>query len=405
MKPLLLLSTLLMSSFLSLGHAEENVTFEKTRAVELKDDFSNIEDVRAKLSSFKIKVKLKDALSEDARFACYKIIGGDDVVETRILAGSTTKVLEVKVNDDEIDTEVNCRVKYQGEEIAEATFDLTKSLLLDSETKLNSLTVLKNKDGYSIDRLILLRSGSLITNGESFTMNVEKFYSQDSVIQTFTAKDILGQRGNVSGKSGGVIQILAKTATGKLQVNMYGQNGDDQTLVPEQITSVPGQAAAAAAQTYRRECDDPFLSIPIAIMSKPIEINCPPGGGCSRTPRCYNVEDNPGHPASTGYKGFKGITGYVGNLGGGSGTFNITTTAADANLELSYDIKPGAGGAGGIGGLGGAGGAGGAGAGKYGAAGAGPQGDRGDQGPRGNAGDVLNSCITDLTKNVKKCNQ
>ena len=94
-----------------------DVSFEKNRAVELKDDFSNIDDVRDHLNTFTIKAKLKNALAENATLVCSKIIGGDELVKSEISAGSLSKAINIIVGTNEVGANIVCRVIYQEKEI------------------------------------------------------------------------------------------------------------------------------------------------------------------------------------------------------------------------------------------------------------------------------------------------
>lgn len=371
-----------------------DIVFEKMHAVELKNDFSNIDDVKAQLNTFKIKVKLPGALDEDSELSCYKAIEGENVAKAMIPKGSTSSSVEVNIGEKETSTKVYCHVSVSGELTAQIIYNLEKSVLIDSETKLNSLSVSKNNKGYEVDRLILLRNGSLITNDESFTMNVENLYAQDSIIQTFSNAEVTGQRRNTSGRSGGTINLTTKFSTGNLRINMYGQNGDDQTSVPAPITSIPPAGVNAVADSYWEDCYDALVA----------EANVGRG-------TCHPIWrfQSAGHPATAGQNGARGTAGFSGNAGGDSGAFNLTTEVAN-NFEISYDIRPGIGGAGGQGGQGGAGSAGGAPAaagpsrkGGYPAAPSGSAGGSGDRGINGANGNVFNSCEVNLLAKTKKC--
>lgn len=379
-----------------------SMVFEKTRAVELKSDFSNIEEVKEKLNSFNIKARLKKALENDATLACYKFVGGDEIVETVVAAGSTSKTLEVNFNENEVEAKVNCRLRYQEKEIGNADFKLMKSLLIDSPVKLQEISLLKSDHGYELDRLIMTREGILYTGDESFTMSVEQLSAQDSIIQTFTKEEIVGQKKNATGKSGGNILLNSLKSTGKLTVRMLGQNGDDQTLVPRKNESRGKNGASAVAESYTKVCESSLLA------AGPV---CPPNfmSGTIRPMRCSSgpihcsyEESSSGRPAGNGDQGPRGHEGMAGNKGGNSGQFSLVSTE-EANFSIDFEIKPGLGGKGGAGGEGGEGGLGGAGAGKHPAGAQGPVGPRGQNGKDGENGTAIKSCTTNLLTVTTKC--
>jgi len=380
------------------SEAVENtdVIFEKNRAVELNDDFSNIDDVRDYLNNFTIKATLKYALDQNATFVCSKIIGGDEVVKTEISAGSLSKAINIKVGNNEVSANITCRVIYQEQEIAIVNYNFTKSLLIDSETKLDDISLLITEKGYEVDRLIFLRGGVLITNGASFTMNANKLYSQDAFVQTFSIIDLLGQtknngqKENLPGKSGGTITINSLRSTGKLTVNMFGQNGNDQAITPGPIKSMGTPGVNAVAETYHQVSTCPESN------SRRILVDM---AGCHAT---HSAENTPGSPATRGGDGENGRNGLAGNQGGNSGSFNLISVAEN-DLEIVFEAKAGTGGAGAPGGIGGLPGPGGARAGKYPAAPAGTPGAKGIDGRPGENGLVSKSCTINSTSKTKKC--
>lgn len=380
------------------------IKFKSSHAVELNDDFTNVDAVKESLNTFKVTTSFSKSLERDVEFVCFnqRLDNGEKSNSTKIIAGEKKGEIVISLLNKELELNVDCKVTSEGKTLAAQSYTFLTSVLIDSEEKFNTNLFLKASAGYAVDRLILLRTGSLITNTESFKLNIEKLYSQDSSIQTFSGSDLLGQRGNLAGKSGGVINVFAMSAVGKLRVNMYGQNGDDQTSVPIAITNAPVAGTNAVAETYVRECfsncSEEFVAksnlLDIAEISRT----------CHRPPTCKTRLATAGSPATSGQNGAKGTVGYQGNAGGNSGYFNLVTNTEE-NFDVSFDVRVGSGGGGGAGGVGGPGGVGGSGAGSFPAAPNGANGATGDQGPRGNNGEVSKSCFQNLSTKKIVCSQ
>lgn len=374
------------------------IKFKSSHAVELNDDFTNVDAVKESLNTFKVTTSFSKSLERDVEFVCFnqRLDNGEKSNSTKIIAGEKKGEIVISLLNKELELNVDCKVTSEGKTLAAKSYTFLTSVLIDSEEKFNTNLFLKASAGYAVDRLILLRTGSLITNTESFKLNIEKLYSQDSSIQTFSGSDLLGQRGNLAGKSGGEINVFAMSAVGKLRVNMYGQNGDDQTSVPSAITTRTSPGANAVAETYIQECNSPcaerFLDSTEGERT------------CHAPARCTTRLSNAGSPATSGQNGAKGTVGYQGNAGGNSGYFNLVTNTEE-NFDVSFDVRVGSGGDGGAGGIGGPGGVGGSGAGSFPAAPNGANGATGDQGPRGNNGEVSKSCFQNLSTKKIVCSQ
>ena len=380
-------------------------SFEKSRAVEMNDDFSNLDEVREKLNVFKIKVNLPKPFEQDAKFSCYKMVNQDQVTTGIISAGSLSKTLEVGLDSKQVDTEISCRVVYLNQEVGVVEYNLPKSLLIEAPTKLSSNPLVKTDDTYHVDRIIMTRDGVLITDGQSFTMSVNQFYSDDGVIKTFVDSDALEPLHNGEGKAGGNITFFSQKSIGKLNVAMIGQNGADQIIELGKNMNIPAaDSSFDALDTLTSEVCFGSSDHYIVKLNNNTKTNVSEKGFLPPShEHCTLHTDRQGHSALAGKKGAKGSPGLDGNQGGDTGRMDFISDDG-SNFDISFTVRAGKGGLGGLGGLGSDGGPGGHGTSQYPAGAQGAPGDRGDSGKMGIDGKVLSSCMIDKKSSIKKCN-
>lgn len=168
-------------------------------------------------------------------------------------------------------------------------------------------------------RIFISNRAVLNTQGRSLIIRAAALISENGVIQTFPA----GQTANLGqpGRSGGKILIQVQKISGRLLVNLRGENG---------AKGVDGTAILRVANAA--SINKVFSS------SKSRESVCENGG--------YE-------PAERGQRGNPGADG---TRGGTSGSLEIVAVDA-TELNLDYRLEPGAGGAAGFGGAGQRGGA------------------------------------------------
>lgn len=203
-----------------------------------------------------------------------------------------------------------------------------KELIVENEFKLpipkerNRMSVLK------YDRLILGRGGFITTGGQDVRLEIGELLSDQGTIQTFSE----GQKAEKGrdGRGGGKIELVVGRATGKLFLELRGEDGGN---------GLDGK--------------DPDESLRGA-------------KGYSGAPAMYSGSfDTGGHrlerPAKDGGRGGPGLPGFPGGNGarGGNSGFASIRIIETSEFELVAQKRPGIGGSYGLGGKGGPGGFGG----------------------------------------------
>lgn len=203
------------------------------------------------------------------------------------------------------------------------------------------------------DRLVLKSGASFVTQGSNVTLEINELVSEDGTIATFKEGSVAAV--GAAGRHGGKIEILVGRATGKLHVELRGENGG---------AGAPGKAPDSNLRGAAGYPGD-----------KPYGVN--EEGGYQRF--VDGTVGDVGGPGQTGYPGQSGFAG------GNSGSA-VVQIAEGSNFAIEFAKFAGLGGAPGAGGAGGEGGDGGLGGYMANGKERMPNGARGPQGAQGPAG-------------------
>lgn len=238
-----------------------------------------------------------------------------------------------------------------------------KELIVESEFKLPMPKERGQKSIFQYDRIVLGRGSFITTGGQDVRLEIGELVSDQGTIQTFAE----GQKAEIArdGRSGGKIELVVGRASGKLHLELRGEDGGNGVNGKDPDESLRGTKGYPGAN---------------AIYSGSYDT-----GG-------HNLQS----PAQNGGRGGPGLPGFPGGnggRGGNSGSASIKILEA-SEFDLSVQKIPGLGGVNGVGGKGGPGGFGGDPGKDLLAQGAsrpiytspGPQGAEGPAGPNGNAG-------------------
>ena len=175
---------------------------------------------------------------------------------------------------------------------------------------------------------LILREGAVLkTNGFAIDINVDEIRAEGGKIISFI-KGTTAPIGE-SGRSGGVIKIIAHSAKGILQIEQNGENGGAgvPALTPDiSLRGKDGEKNSDAGEIAFRKGLFPGLS-------------------CTRGP----------NQPTDGAQGLAGHPGGNGGAGGSTGTVFLDIES-DQGFSLSWSRERGIGGAGAVGGAGGEGG-------------------------------------------------
>jgi hypothetical protein len=363
------------------------VTFISERAVEVREDFSNLEEVRDNLNTFKVTATFENPTAEKSSLKCSKIIDSKDIVSsTRIEKGSQAGTLEIKLGERELKTDINCQILNSKGEVATAHFSFLKSLFVNGPTSINLLAIAKSDDVLLLDRVIITSQGSLVTEGQSIKMSAKAIYSDHGKIETFTKSE---NDENTMGKSGGELVIKTENSYGDLSIYLRGINGGDQTETPPK-KEFPGLIVDSSRDA-------------IATVTS---IDCPESSG-NRShghEHCRTQIDIAGKAAVAGSDGLKGDKAYPGNAGGDSGRVDYQTNDNSEDFNIHFFTKAGVGGKPGLPGEGSEGSKGGRAAGNFPAGRDGVKGAMGDSAEKGADGKNEISCWTNILKDKTTCN-
>ena len=346
---------------------------KRTRAVKLKENFSNFDEFKAKMNEHKISFEAISGDYKNSTVECRKNSLSDiyDIPSAKFDSEGQLAVVEVSLSkEDPISVDYDCRVLYQGVKLDSVSINIKKSFLVSGTQNLLTLGMAKDSE---IEGLIFDKDAALVTNGADIKIKVNDVISNGGSIQTFSP-DFLKTYAPAFdriGISGGTINLDTNTVTGTLNVVLQGLAAGKNTNNAAAQTYVPGADPALNGQR-RGECERGKTS----------------GNG------------RKGHP------GAAGNNGSVGYKGGDSGVLNFKSQQLEG-FKLNLVFVPGAGGEGSLGSAGGAGGPGGIGiaysvpfgpreAERQVRCANGPQGDQGPmgiKGPNGQVGDNLTSTI------------
>lgn len=359
------------------------------RLVQLEKDFSNLEEFKASINSYKVQIEAVTGHFTDSNIECRAKGPAHAKSSFSGQFNRTGSAAEVKIDLLEADSstvDYDCLVLHDGMEIDRVSVNLKKSYVISGRQNYMSAIGSSN-----IATLFLEEGVEISTEGRIVQMNVNELISLNAKIVTFPQEKVSTTQENPHGDSGGIIGLNIEKSIGKLDVELRGLNGGVVTNVPDPRKDRPAK--------------DPSR-----------DGNCP-----SRDPR-----DTSNCAGKKGAKGFKGLTGYQGRKGGNTGSL-ILNIEDSAGLELTILHFPGKGTAGGLGGIGGRGGPGGKGVtvtwtdpdgrpggcihcGEKSMMGnktkvfpngpEGDAGDRGDQGPHGDDGQIEISTINLKDRNI-----
>lgn len=190
-----------------------------------------------------------------------------------------------------------------------------------------------NEVGPEFNRLWILENSTILTQGNDLKIEVAKIVAGDNAAID-TAPPGAWAAPNTAGKSGGSVDMRARTATGRLKIFATGQGGGQGTAGA--AGGPGGKGPKGAPGTTRREYSDVC------------ERHCPSHTVCDRAP-------------GGGGQGGQGIAGGRGGTGlpGGDSAKVLVVVDAPHDFEVIPTVSVGPGGVGGVGGSGGEGGPGG----------------------------------------------
>lgn len=368
------------------------VNFSVKRAVELNEDFTNLSEVKEKINTFIVSAKFEREFEKDGYLKC----SGKSSSKVAAFAAFKKDVeLEMVIKESEPKLSVNCEIVSANQKVADAKLSFYKSLFISDEVLYQDLVLPVEKGNMMIDRLIMTKSGLLLTNGEKVSLKAREIYSEDGTIMTFDEgmRKALNQF-NRDGLSGGEISIKANKSFGKLNVVMAGKDGDDQlSKALEPINDF-------SYVDHSRDGVDELL------------------GPCTRNNRISIKRNSSGDlcrdwnprepiackkPAEAGPNGQDGEAGMDGNNGGDSGRMIYVTDEAEATFEIAFTAIVGNGGKGALGAPGSLGGKGGEGSRFCSKGKDGKDGQRGKDGMNGVKGKAQASCFQNIQKGINTC--
>jgi hypothetical protein len=376
---------------------KNGVNFTLKRSVELEDDFSNIEEVKSKLNTFRILAKFNNPIETASFIRCSKVLGGGTQYPLlNITEGSLSKELEISLDESELNIEVNCQVTTNKKELSSASFRLNKSLLIKNQANFKSFIIGKDESGYILDRLIIERGAGLYFGSDDVRLQVKDLYSDNGIVGTFK-KDELHPHPieNQIGRSGGNVSIYAEKSFGSINVNFIGGQGSDQAQIPDakNIVGLLNDSSRDSVTDYRIETC-PFLRF------KPVT-------KARESDPCRNWKDKRipfcAKSAVSGAMGINGENGFKGNPGGNSGRLTLITQKVHTGFTALFQIEAGAGGKGGNAGLGSEGTNGGKGSEACAPGEKGANGRSGSMGTNGDSGLIEISCVENLSLKTQTC--
>jgi hypothetical protein len=173
-----------------------------------------------------------EALTEPYKYkVLFPVPTGAQVVQRSLRSGDSDPILLPIVLKDGVFTDespVSGRdYVYELGSIEDGNFQVLvsytahvpKDSVIESSIELSADTVWNQFDG----RVFLTPQASITTNGFSFSIETGSLISDLGTIRSYRAGSMAPQ-GN-PGRTGGSVRILARTASGKLTMEMRGQNG------------------------------------------------------------------------------------------------------------------------------------------------------------------------------------
>jgi len=294
------------------------------RKTALERDLSNLDEFSNNINKYVFTIKNAKAEWEGKAVQCLNQRAEDaTVLEKKVVNG------EVSI---ELDASKYLKTTYECRLVGENPFPqykLQKGFIVDKEITMTELLGVNNGK-YDVGPVIIKSSGKLFIRDSNYSLNTPLLLVMSSnehnpEITTFKQDELTAPE-NSSGLSGGVLTINAQQAFGDiLSVNMFGQNGGAQTLVPP-TPAAPGPVGTCASITryYPTTGKTGGISVgyPVTTYAEP----------------------------SKGNDAFPGVQGFPGTNGGASGAFIL-------RVNLEYTLKDivfhSAGGKKGLGGKGG----------------------------------------------------
>lgn len=373
----------------------ESAIITKQRVVEFNSDFSNIDEFKNNLNKFIIHAELNKSTSGPSILKCETQSSPHDKKKFEQQFGSLTLSTDLLIDLNDIVSQketLNCTIETDKSTLIAASFEIKKDLLLSQSGDLNKSVVAGNND---FGALVFEEGVVVQTLGTNLTLKAEQLISSDAMITTFRDATNTRASNNQDGRSGGILNINATQAFGRLNIHMVGQNGGLVTATPKKIEERP-------------TVDETYNGLPL--ITEWVE-TCDDRG--YRT-RCYGNREASQCPTDgkKGIRGHKGRKGFNGRLGGNSGIANIYI-ADGTNFNVDVKLSKGSGSLAGSPGEGGPGSLGGA-AGSYdpayidrcnniipSAGASGETGELGEVGLNGNDGAQERASYIDLKNNIK----
>lgn len=382
---------------------KNGVTFSQKRAVELKEDFSNLAEVKTKLNSFIVTAEFEKPVESTSYFKCAKAVGGDDMGTSVLVSeGTISKEIEIALSEKDLMVDVVCQIITRKKEASSARFTFKKSLLIEKYEKLKSYTISYDSAGYQLDRLIIDKDGGLFIESALVTLNTNDFYSNDGLLGTYSKAEVSPQSfENIIGRDGGHFFIETQRAFGIITAQMAGTHGSDQSQTPadkafEGVMDDPNRDSITV--TSLAEC--PFQRTVKPVINNLLTPRGPTSDPCRNwrrpAPVCVKA-------AVAGTAGVRGADGFQGNPGGKSGKIKFVTHEAGGSFQMKFEVIPGLGGKGGAAGKGSLGSNGGKATAACGGAPNGIPGAAGDAGKVGDNGLPEISCVLIRSSKLEMC--
>jgi hypothetical protein len=286
-----------------------SISYEFKRRVELYDDMSNLDSFIENVNHYDLIVSTISGHYDDAVLECEKpnFNNTNSTFSTPFMNRGLIANLPVYIDgSDPSKVTFKCEVLDMGNNVLESfSASLKKSYIVQG---VKHFTELIGAD--DVDTLVFLKGSYLKMGNLDKKIRVKNLISDNGILTSFLPNEVDDTPDNTDGMSGGVIEIDAMKAIGKLNVELCGKNGGTQTFVPP----VPADKVA-----------DSKLD-----------------GKCDKASSLCN--------GKRGYRGEDGQDGRPGLNGGDSGRL-IFKVADDKKFEVVIKYFPGKGSEGGDAGL------------------------------------------------------
>lgn len=333
----------------------DGITFKVERSVTLEEDLSNLESFESGLNIYKVTIRVPAALAQDLKVG--KNHQDQNKPSSHPLDSSSFEYDKDGVTiSDAIDlngTSLSLQnfeyeIENSGQELQPLRFSIKPDLIVNTSQK--TISELKLQDlRIDVGTLYIDRESSLITEGESISINAETIISNEGTIATLSEEKVAQPADQgFAGKNGGDLKISTNLLVGNINLIMRGQKGG-KGIDGAPVTTVKTPGAPGRDSSQGITCIRDLLLIDRTLREEPID-------RCRWQCALFPTSGQPG------VKGDRGNDAQPGMQGGATGTVEFVATKSKNN-KVSLTLIPGAGGdpgtpsQGGPGSLGGAAGA------------------------------------------------